>query len=296
MNNKFLANYYSHNRLHKRKLIIRLILIFFIPFVNNIVLTHYDCLHAKERGKPRILIIPMKAKGGISQDSASLLTDLLAVLLHKTERFIILNREDMKDMLTEKEFEMVMGCNEDNICLLKNVEKLAVNKIVAGSIGAVGEKYYVSIRLINDSGQNEIMVEDRCECTLEELDRSIERIEQKFLNYLDKKGEKKKTLQKAITTRNYINKDGSTGIIASAKGTSIVKNNVINARIMAEKNAIKIIKIRLINVLTNHPYNLNINDAINVFEKGEIIEIEYQNDEDEKVMIANVKYRIKLPI
>jgi formylglycine-generating enzyme required for sulfatase activity len=141
-------------------------------------------IHAatEEKEKPRLLVVPLKAKKGIDQDEADMLTDLLAIEIHKSGRFIILNREDMKAMLTEKEFEVAMGC-DDNVCLLNNVKGLSVNKIIAGSIGTLGKKYIISIRLINEDGHNERMEKHICECSLEELDKSIERLSYKFLEY-----------------------------------------------------------------------------------------------------------------
>jgi hypothetical protein len=112
-----------------------------------------------------------------------MLSDVLSIELHKSGKFTILNREDMKAILDEKEFELAMGC-DDNVCLLENVEKLAVNKIITGNIGKLGRKYIVSIRMINKDGENEVMEKDVCDCPLEGLIESMERVSYKFLSYL----------------------------------------------------------------------------------------------------------------
>ncbi len=140
-------------------------------------------IHSAEEEKVRLLVIPLIAKGGIPQDIASLLTDLLSVEIHRSGKFDILNREDMKAVLDEKEFEQAVG-SDDNKSKLKNVAKLAVNKVIAGSIGALGEKYIISIRLINEDGENEIVAKESCKCPIEELDKTIEHISYKFLKYL----------------------------------------------------------------------------------------------------------------
>jgi len=137
-----------------------------------------------EQEKDRLLVIPLKAQKGIDQEEAILLTDILSVEIHRSGRFTILNREDMKAILDEKEFELVMGC-DDNICLLENVEKLAVNKLIAGNIGKLGEKYIITIRLINEDGENEVMERESCDCEISELDKTIEQISYKFLRHLD---------------------------------------------------------------------------------------------------------------
>lgn len=137
---------------------------------------------AEEAEKTRLLIVPLKARGDISRDDAITLTDILSVEIHKSGKFVILNRHDMKAVLTEKEYKAAIMCN-DNKCLLKNVDKLDVSKVIAGSIGKLGKKYNTTIRLINKDGQNEIMEKDICECPIEGLDKSIERIASKFLQY-----------------------------------------------------------------------------------------------------------------
>jgi hypothetical protein len=90
----------------------------------------------------------------------------------------------MKAILSEKEFELAMGCGEDNICLLENVAKLSVNKVIAGSIGLLGKKYIVSIKLINKDGQTERMLKESCSCPIEDLEKTIETISYRFLKNL----------------------------------------------------------------------------------------------------------------
>ncbi len=138
---------------------------------------------AAEEEKPRLLVIPLKAKGGVSEDEAALLTDILSTEIYLSGKFTILNREDMKSVLDEKEFELAMGC-DDNVCLLENVSKLSVNKIITGNIGKLGKKYILSVRMINEDGENEMMGRESCACEIDELDGTIEKISHKFLKYL----------------------------------------------------------------------------------------------------------------
>ena len=137
-----------------------------------------------EEEKDRLLVVPLKAKKGIDQEEASVLTDILSVEIIRSDLFTVLNRDDMKAILSEKEFELAMGCDEDNICLLQNVAKLAVNKVIAGSIGMLGKKYIVSIKLINKDGQTERMLKESCSCPIEDLEKTIETISYRFLKNL----------------------------------------------------------------------------------------------------------------
>lgn len=162
-----------------RKYILLPIIILSLVFIS--MSTAYSAVEEKDR----LLVLPLKDKGGVSQDEASLLTNILSTEIYRSGKFIILNRDDMKEVLDEKEFELAMGCDDDNnICLLENVAKLAVNKIIAGDIGRLGRKYIVSIRMINEDGENEIMERESCVCEIDELDKTIEQIAYKLLKYL----------------------------------------------------------------------------------------------------------------
>ncbi len=160
-----------------RKYLLHVLIISFVFFVPTII-------HSAEEEKDRLLVVPLKAKKGIDQDEASLLTDILSVEIIRSNLFTVLNRDDMKAILDEKEFELAMGCGEDNICLLENVAKLAVNKVIAGSIGLLGKKYIVSIKLINKDGQTERMLKESCSCPIEDLEKTIETISYRFLKNL----------------------------------------------------------------------------------------------------------------
>ena len=164
----------------KKYLILHILIISFVFLLMPVIHAVEEEL---EQEKNRLLVIPLKVKGGISEDEAALLTDILSVQIYRSSMFTILNRDDMKAVLTEKEFEIAMGC-DDNVCLLENVAKLAVNKLVAGNIGKLGEKYIISIRLINENGHNEVMEKESCDCAIEELDKAIERLSYKLLKYL----------------------------------------------------------------------------------------------------------------
>lgn len=152
--------------------------------VISFVFLYTPVIHsAEEEEKDRLLVIPLKALSGVNKDEAYLLTGILSTVIHRSGKFTILNREDMQAVLDEKEFELAMGC-DDNVCLLENVAKLAVNKIVAGNIGKLGRKFIVSIRMINEDGENEVMARESCDCPIDELDGTIEQISYKFLKYL----------------------------------------------------------------------------------------------------------------
>ena len=141
---------------------------------------------AEEVKKPRLLVFPVIIKKGIGQKESPLLTELLSIEISKTDTFTILNRDDMRAMLSKREFELAMGC-EGNMCLLENVKKLAANIIIVGNVEVLSTRYIVSLKLINENGQTEMEEKDIYDCPLNELDKSIEKLTYKFLKYLGAK-------------------------------------------------------------------------------------------------------------
>ncbi|MDP6583376.1 MAG: DUF1566 domain-containing protein, partial [Anaerolineales bacterium] len=51
-------------------------------------------------------------------------------------------------------------------------------------IGKLGKKYIISIRMINEDGENEVMASESCACEVDKLDETIKQISYKFLSYL----------------------------------------------------------------------------------------------------------------
>jgi formylglycine-generating enzyme required for sulfatase activity len=158
-----------------KPLLIHILIISFVLFSALINL-------AAGKQKDRILVIPLKAQKGIDQKDAEILTGMLSVEMQRSGRFTALYSGDMKFALNEKEFEHIIEC-DDNKCLLEDVVKLSVDKLIVGSIEKVGEKFIVSVRMINEHGENEISETDYCECPIDELSGLIKRISSKILSY-----------------------------------------------------------------------------------------------------------------
>ncbi|MCP4254897.1 MAG: trypsin-like peptidase domain-containing protein [Candidatus Scalindua sp.] len=95
-----------------------------------------------------------------------------------------------------------------------------------------------------------------------------------------------------VTIKEYRWKDGLAKIVAISEGTG-VNNDILIARILAEKYSMKNIEKKLINKLSEPPYNFDMKDAMDIFEAGEIIEIEYQDHGNKSS--ALLKYQIKIP-
>ena len=93
-----------------------------------------------------IAILDLEGKN-ISQTEASILTDKLRVELYKTGKFLIIERAQMDEILTEQGFQQT-GCIS-NECIVEVGRLIGVEQIIAGSIGKVGDIYFISVRLIS---------------------------------------------------------------------------------------------------------------------------------------------------
>ncbi len=201
----------------KKHILLHILIISFVFILTSVLLS-------AEEDKERLLVIPLKAKAGIDQEAVSILTDILYTEIIKSKMLTVLNKDDMKAILDKNEFELAMACN-DNVCLLENVAKLSVSKVIVGSIGALGKRYIVVLKLINEDGQTEVMEKDVCDCPIEELTKSIEILSHKFLKYLGEQMEVKEdgfvNLNKSVDVKSN-NELSETVIFEKMDGAMIV--------------------------------------------------------------------------
>ncbi len=83
-------------------------------------------IHAAEEEKDRLLVVPLKAQIGIKKVEAILLTDILSIEIYRSGKFTILNRDDMKAVFDEKEFEQDAKSIYDD-CIKKIDDEHSIN-------------------------------------------------------------------------------------------------------------------------------------------------------------------------
>lgn len=89
---------------------------------------------------------------GLTHGQAATLTERLRSELTSTGRFRVLEREKMEEILREQGFQQA-GC-VSNECMVKVGRLVAVEKIVGGSVGKVGNTYTINVRMISvESGE-----------------------------------------------------------------------------------------------------------------------------------------------
>lgn len=133
-------------------------------------LTLYFCgPHSLAWGAPSIAVLELDAKGGISQDEASIITDRLRAQLLKTNMFQVLERTKMEALLKEQGFQQSVFC-DDTKCKAQIGKLLGVEGLVIGTVGHLDTVYTLSIRVL-DVNRGVILREEfyDCECALKDV-------------------------------------------------------------------------------------------------------------------------------
>ncbi|NQV38318.1 MAG: hypothetical protein HQ509_09980 [Candidatus Marinimicrobia bacterium] len=93
-----------------------------------------------------IAILTLDAKG-ITQQEADILTERLRTAFVQDGRYQVVERSQMESILTEQGFQQ-MGCTT-NECLVQAGLILGVQEMVGGSVGKIGERYAIDVRLFD---------------------------------------------------------------------------------------------------------------------------------------------------
>ncbi len=123
--------------------------------------------------KLNVAILDMRAMG-VPEHFATLLTEKLRSELFNTGKYNVMNREDMKKVLNEKEFQQSELCDTPD-CISQLGNMLGVPKLITGSIGKLGSTYQLTIKLIDtESSKNDKIINTNKKCDEDELFKMIE--------------------------------------------------------------------------------------------------------------------------
>lgn len=97
--------------------------------------------------KPLVAVVDFRVISGVSSPEALALTSKFRSSLVKADKFTVLTRSDMEEILTEQNFSL-SGCTTDE-CAVEIGQILSAEKIITGDIGKVGGAYTITVRLID---------------------------------------------------------------------------------------------------------------------------------------------------
>jgi len=103
--------------------------------------------------QPTCAMLTLEPKGGLSDDTAALLTDRFASELNRLGAYRLMPREKMKEVLEAQEFSRTCASAD---CAVEAGNLLSIQKIVYGTVGVVGKTHTVSAHVVDvRSGKTE---------------------------------------------------------------------------------------------------------------------------------------------
>ena len=123
----------------------------------------------KEQELRFIAILDLSALEGVSSGESQALSDRLRTELFKTGKFKIMEREKMEDVLREQGFQQTGACDTRE-CAVEIGRLIVVDRMMAGSVGRVGNTYTVSTRIIDvETGSIAESVTRDCACPIDQV-------------------------------------------------------------------------------------------------------------------------------
>lgn len=122
-------------------------------------------------------------RGGVSKGDAESLSDRFRERLIATNKFRVIERNQMDLILREQGFQQTGACR-DNECLVQMGQLIAVQKIIAGSIGRVGSIYTISVKMLDvATGSIDRTISEDCDCPIEQvLTMTLDKLARKMAN------------------------------------------------------------------------------------------------------------------
>ncbi len=120
-----------------------------------------------EQQKRNVAVVDFEGRG-ISEGEAKTLSDKLRGELLATDSFAVIERSQMNEVLKEQGFQQT-GCTSQE-CMVEIGQLIGVSKIMAGSVGKVGETFLISVRMVDvKTGRIEKGVEEEIEGKIDDV-------------------------------------------------------------------------------------------------------------------------------
>lgn len=128
-------------------------------------------VRAQSTAAPTALaVLDFQAKGGVSNDEASIISDRIRTQIFRSGRFQVMERANMLSILKEQGFQQTQSNCESTDCSVAAGKLLAVRQIMTGSVSKLGSLYTLSFRIIDVERGAILQDEYRdCRCSLEEV-------------------------------------------------------------------------------------------------------------------------------
>lgn len=116
-----------------------------------------------------LAILELDAKGGVTRDEASIITDRLRAQFIQSGRILVLERTKMEAILKEQGFQQSAFC-DDTACSVRIGKLLGVKGLITGSVSRLDTVYTLSARVLDiERGVIVREVFQDCECPLKQV-------------------------------------------------------------------------------------------------------------------------------
>jgi len=96
-----------------------------------------------------LAVVRLTPRGGISEETASLLTEALVAELRRQPGTTVMSDSDIAAAIGLERQKQLLGCTDDSSCLTEIGGALGVDRLVHGSIGRVGESLVVTLTSVD---------------------------------------------------------------------------------------------------------------------------------------------------
>jgi hypothetical protein len=103
---------------------------------------------AAETPKLRVAILTIKAENGVRQEVGDVLTEQLAAAV-QARGYSVLSPQDLMTRLGFERQKQLLGCT-DSSCLVEVGQALGVDRLVSGTIAAIGKSVVINLVLLNN--------------------------------------------------------------------------------------------------------------------------------------------------
>ncbi len=95
-----------------------------------------------------LAVMPLAARG-IAESTVDAMAQILTAELNQIEGVSVISRDDIRAMLDKGQLEAELGCTDNLACIVEIGAALGLSKLVAGSVGKIGDSYVISMQLID---------------------------------------------------------------------------------------------------------------------------------------------------
>ncbi|MBN1899326.1 MAG: hypothetical protein JW827_11160 [Spirochaetes bacterium] len=137
---------------------------------------------------PRVAVLDMEAKGDITQEEAEAVSDFLRTDLVETEKFTVIERSRIQDILKEQQLSLTGITDPAKATKIGKV--LNCRYVVVGTLSKLGAKYFLNVRVVNVETAKTTIGKRESTPTLEELSEVSRSVAAQLagIKYVPKKG------------------------------------------------------------------------------------------------------------